>query len=62
MTTAYVVQSMRDYTFLYCGDSGDIDHTPRLSLAGRFYDYEQAHDAGLSEIGCDYEVIPMIEE
>lgn len=62
MTAAYVVQSMRDYTFLYCGDSGDIDHTPRLSLAGRFYDYEQAFNAGLSEIGCDFEVITIIQE
>ena len=61
MSTAYVVQSMRDYTFLYLGDSGDIDHTPRLSQAGRFYDYEHALDAGHCEIGSDFEVIIIVE-
>lgn len=65
MREVYVVQSVSTGDFLYLSpETGDIGHTKLISNAGYFDNFEDAVNAGFSEIGNKYEfvVFPFYKE
>ena len=58
MQKVYVVQSVSTGDFLYLSpETGDIGHTNLIVNAGCFYNFEDAANAGLEEIGNENEFI-----
>ena len=58
MQKVYVVQSVSTGDFLYLSpETGDIGHTKLITNADYFYDFEEAINAGLEEIGNQYEFV-----
>lgn len=58
MQKVYVVQSVNTGDFLYLSpETGDIGHTRLISNAGCFFDFEDAVNAGLEEIGNQFEFV-----
>lgn len=58
MEKVYVVQSVATGDFLYLSpETGDIGHTKMISEAGLFDDFYDAVNAGLEEIGHNFEFV-----
>ncbi len=58
MKKVYVVQSVSTGDFLYLSpETGDIGHTKLITNADYFYDFEEAINSGLEEIGNENEFI-----
>ncbi|MRN39300.1 hypothetical protein CRG49_006680 [Neisseria sp. N95_16] len=58
MNLVYVVQSVNTGDFLYLSpETGDIGHTRMISDAGLFQDFDEAVEAGIEEIGNQFEFV-----
>ena len=58
MNLVYVVQSVNTGDFLYLSpETGDIGHTRMISDAGLFKDFDEAVEAGIEEIGNQFEFV-----
>lgn len=58
MNLVYVVQSVNTGDFLYLSpETGDIGHTRMISDAGLFTDFDEAVEAGIEEIGNQFEFV-----
>ncbi|UXY78999.1 hypothetical protein OCL41_06130 [Neisseria gonorrhoeae] len=64
MQKVYVVQSVSTGDFLYLSETGDIGHTKLITNADYFYDFEEAVNAGLEEIGnqCEFVVFGFLKD
>ncbi|UXY72849.1 hypothetical protein [Neisseria gonorrhoeae] len=64
MQKVYVVQSVSTGDFLSSPETGDIGHTKLITNADYFYDFEEAVNAGLEEIGnqCEFVVFGFLKD
>lgn len=52
----YIVQDLETHEFLYPEPFGGIAFTPNLKSAGCYESYEDALEAGIDEIGGDFQI------
>lgn len=52
----FIVQDLETHEFIYPDPFGDVGFTQNLKSAGHFESYEDAFNAGVSEIGGGFQI------
>lgn len=52
----FIVQDLETHEFIYPDPFGYVGFTQNLKSAGQFESYEDAFDAGMSEIGGKFQI------
>lgn len=58
----FIVQDLETFEFLCSDNEGGFEQTAYLSLAGKFDDYESAFEAGVDEIGGNFQIFKFFEK
>lgn len=52
----FIVQDLETHEFIYPDPFGDIGFTANLKSAGQYESYQDALDAGIEEIGGEFQI------
>lgn len=58
----FIVQDLENHEFLYPDPFGDVGFTPHLKAAGQYENYEDALQAGVDEIGGDFQIFAFYQK
>ncbi|MDO4226834.1 hypothetical protein [Neisseria sp.] len=58
----FIVQDLENHDFLYPDPFGDVGFTSNLKAAGQYETYEDALQAGVDEIGGEFQIFAFYQK